>query len=934
MPQNAGKGGALQAGVEKATGDHILTMDADVATHPNRLIKWIKESPGKTLPQDAIWIGSREHQESEVKGEPLRRLAGFIFNLVVQLFTSIKARDTQCGFKLYPSAVAKPLFAKLRNKGWAHDVELIYDASLKDVAIVSKPVKWDHVEESKVNLVQDSLKMFLGSFLIGLQGKWRHFVAEPLSSPFKPIGIGLSKTDAKVRKGEAPLFRFFFLALALMLLIGMPYLSFDYGISGDEHVQKTYGELILKHFETDGAYKNDKGENALNFKNLFYYGGGFDTVCAWFNQKIGAQDEFEMRHMLNALVGFLMMFYTGLLAKELTRSWFAAFLALLFMALSPRLFGHSMNNPKDIPFAAAYVFSVLHLIRFVKELPRPTNRTVLMLTLGIAAAINVRVGGILLIAYTGLFSLITVLARKNLRPFLSKPMQLSNGIGKAIFVAVASFFLGMVFWPYARQAPLSAPFTALSEMSNFSTSIRMLFEGKHLWSDELPWYYIPKYISIVSPLVVLAGAVLGLIFLVVKHKKWDTLIWVLAGFTAVFPVTYAIIKGSALYDGMRHFLFVYPIIVVFAAGGWKAMIHFRDHPVNRYGLAFVMSALLFLPASFMVRNHPYQSTYFNEIVGGVDKAYGYYELDYWMNSMKGLANWFGAHNAEMKTGEKVTVGSDCSDPVGHYIKKINPSSGAMYTRYRNRHEKNPDYYFFYTRFVDKDLLLSGAWPPGEIVHEEKVDHTTIAAIVKHEPQFDYFGFQAQKKKNLLQADSLYALQLKAQPNHELALLERANINTSLQRYDVAQQMLDQLFQIAPRYQNGWFSQGILYLNQNKAAEALEAFNTTVDINYKYRNAYYYQAVIYNSQNDAASVVKAIENYDKQNGNLPQAYDMGIKAAESINDQFLKNYFLCKLLFYQKKYQESYQALQTVLRMKPDYQPAVDLQEVFDKANNQ
>ncbi|MBK8604173.1 MAG: hypothetical protein IPN87_14300 [Saprospiraceae bacterium] len=49
---------------------------------------------------------------------------------------------------------------------------------------------------------------------------------------------------------------------------------------------------------------------------------------------------------------------------------------------------------------------------------------------------------------------------------------------------------------------------ALKVMSNFDVAIRMLFEGKALWSDEIPWYYIPKWLSMAIPVFILAGFVL------------------------------------------------------------------------------------------------------------------------------------------------------------------------------------------------------------------------------------------------------------------------------------------------------------------------------------------------------------------------------------------------------------------------------------------
>ena len=74
LAENQGKGGALKAGVEKASGDFVLTLDADMATDPSELFKWLRSLPGKNFRDDQILIGSREHEKSSIKGEFLRRL--------------------------------------------------------------------------------------------------------------------------------------------------------------------------------------------------------------------------------------------------------------------------------------------------------------------------------------------------------------------------------------------------------------------------------------------------------------------------------------------------------------------------------------------------------------------------------------------------------------------------------------------------------------------------------------------------------------------------------------------------------------------------------------------------------------------------------------------------------------------------------------------
>ena len=54
LEKNKGKGGALQAGVKKATGGFILTLDADMATGPLQLLHWLEQVQGRRFSKNEI----------------------------------------------------------------------------------------------------------------------------------------------------------------------------------------------------------------------------------------------------------------------------------------------------------------------------------------------------------------------------------------------------------------------------------------------------------------------------------------------------------------------------------------------------------------------------------------------------------------------------------------------------------------------------------------------------------------------------------------------------------------------------------------------------------------------------------------------------------------------------------------------------------------
>jgi glycosyltransferase involved in cell wall biosynthesis len=168
--ENTGKGGALKYGCLLAKGDFVLTLDADMATHPKELLNWLATE--NNFNAHTIYIGSREHVQSTIFQRSNRKTVGHIFNYIVKLLTPLSIKDTQCGFKLYPVKWASTIFKDLQTNGWAHDVEILYKAHLFGLQIKEMPIEWHAIEGSKINVFTDGAKMFFEVLRISTQIKW------------------------------------------------------------------------------------------------------------------------------------------------------------------------------------------------------------------------------------------------------------------------------------------------------------------------------------------------------------------------------------------------------------------------------------------------------------------------------------------------------------------------------------------------------------------------------------------------------------------------------------------------------------------------------------------------------------------------------------------------------------------------------------------
>lgn len=165
--RNRGKGAAIRTGVLASSGDPVLVSDTDLSTP---LTEWVKLA--ERLPTHPIAIGSRGLGEGLVRRkQPLyRRLAGKAGNRLIRLLAVPGIRDTQCGFKLFRGDLAREIFREARIDRFAYDIEVLYLARQRGVAIAEVPVLWFNSPDSRVSFPRDLLRTFWDL----LRVRWLH----------------------------------------------------------------------------------------------------------------------------------------------------------------------------------------------------------------------------------------------------------------------------------------------------------------------------------------------------------------------------------------------------------------------------------------------------------------------------------------------------------------------------------------------------------------------------------------------------------------------------------------------------------------------------------------------------------------------------------------------------------------------------------------
>jgi hypothetical protein len=463
-------------------------------------------------------------------------------------------------------------------------------------------------------------------------------------------------------RGAAAQRTFALVAIALLPILVLA--SVDFGVTWDERARHRYGENILEYFRgirTRASFDVDGGSP---------YGGLFDFLCAAVERWVPF-DRYVVRHAINAFFGWVGLLFAGRLAARLFGTW-TGVLAMVLLAATPRYFADSMNNPKDLPFAAMTVVALFYFSKVSPAWPYVSWPTAIKITVALALALNIRAGALLYLAYFGWLLAALIVAERNF-----DWRKLADTGGRLAAVSVGTLLLGTAIWPWAQGGPLVRPIEALIGFANYDWSGMVLFEGRNIVATRLPWEYAPWWFLISTPPVVLAGAALSIPLS--RRRVWlfpALALWVVAA----LPIVMVIARGSTLYDGVRHLLFVVPVLAILAAAGWSALLRQRPAWVG-IAAGLLLAAGLAEPIVFQLRAHPNQGVYFNALVGGPRGALGKYDLDYWGNCMLQAVAWTAA--VAEQSGRPLAVSGNPPHLVQDNAPRFKP---LYYTPPHRRHD--------------------------------------------------------------------------------------------------------------------------------------------------------------------------------------------------------------------------------------------------------
>jgi hypothetical protein len=485
-------------------------------------------------------------------------------------------------------------------------------------------------------------------------------------------------------------FPLIFFVLFYLLLTNWTYK--DFGETFDESGVYTRG-IVLQHYmihdDFFGFLHKSAPDDGAVIYNHFY-----SLVLSALNPS-GDLDNYHWLNMVFALLAFIALF--ELLLSQ-TQKPALAILGPLFLFLTPRFSGDIPANPKDMPFAVFYLLSLSTIYLFHQKPQTHPSLKVLTLGLLFGGTQSCRLLGLTLYPVFVLFDLHFFYHRAK-HTISQWKNHLFEVVLALALVFMVSNFLMILTWPYLGANYFNHFSELLGVAKNFSWNNTVLFMGKEILSTQLPWSYLPVWFLVTTPLFILFF--LAASFFVIQNKNTNPLLILMGTAVAVNGIIYWVLE-PVLYDGLRHFMFLLPILAVIAA--LSAAEWFER---SKRGLVFkiILGLCLlngFTVAYHLVRLHPYEYIYFNEFTGGLKGSQGNFDNDYWGASFKEAVDWLEKN--EMKDPNKIVKVSGSGNPYQIFY-YFTPNLKWV------DNPQDADYYLSYTR-DNKQTLVD----PFKVIH--------------------------------------------------------------------------------------------------------------------------------------------------------------------------------------------------------------------------
>lgn len=309
-------------------------------------------------------------------------------------------------------------------------------------------------------------------------------------------------------------------------------------------------------------------------------------------------------------------------ARELGLGPLWALLGPVMLLLSPRFFAQGHFNNKDIVFMALALCLLWTALRLMR---RPTFPGGLLFALAGAYAANTKVAGMALFGLCGVLVVVHLALQKRLD-------RRAWAVGGTAFTAFLALYA--LLTPALWQSPVTFVRYLITNALSFQRwSNWVLFRGTvfRLSQQSLPWYYLPYMILAATPLWALLLIALGAVWAILRVTRRRDMRALLVLLMAFLPLGVAVVTRTTVYNGWRHFYFIYGPMMLLGVCGLQGLCR-AAKPFPRRLLAGGLALCMALTGVGLITQHPHQQAYYQPLMQL--KGTDYNELDYWNVSVR------------------------------------------------------------------------------------------------------------------------------------------------------------------------------------------------------------------------------------------------------------------------------------------------------------
>ena len=431
------------------------------------------------------------------------------------------------------------------------------------------------------------------------------------------------------------------LFLLLIFIIGF-ITSFGYGSYLDEKSEKEilYSNILeyANRISPDMALTKDLKANGIipigesiekDHGTALYYPVSFIYFIEKNNTNLGS----AIWHAYTFFLVFLGMLCLYFLVKEMYKDIPVAMAAVLLFWLTPRMFAESHYNNKDMVLLSTFLMIMYFGYRVAQKCEW---RDVILFALSGAFAMNTKIVGAWPFGVMGIYAFFNLLFHKKLNI-------------KTLIKTASCIVLWILFFILLTPASFNGIIRFFTYLLTFALDFNrwndyVLYNGIMLYHNVTgtPHKYLLRMIGITTPTVHLFLLAIGTgltaagLFTNKDEKRArsiETIVFTLCG---AVPLAFAVISGTRVYNGWRHFYFVYPSLILLMVHGLIG--------IHRYLKKRKLAAVIPIATGFYLlncalgigANYPQEHSFYNILAGkNIEERF---ELDYWDLSIEEALN--------------------------------------------------------------------------------------------------------------------------------------------------------------------------------------------------------------------------------------------------------------------------------------------------------